>query len=169
MGRAFGEVMSISTSPRAALCPLLFLLAACSGNSAPSVEDTSKTGSPASSPVSAGATSKPARPMVQEEIPAAFLGVWDALTGTCDPASDLRMEIGPRAIGYYESHGEVTRVEVDNPSRIVVSLAMEGEGEKWQMAQMLTLSEGGRRLTPAAVSEEAETERLPLKRCDPEE
>ena len=30
------------------------------------------------------------------EIPARFHGVWDALTGTCDPASDMRVEIAKR-------------------------------------------------------------------------
>ena len=29
-------------------------------------------------------------------IPARFLGAWDYVEGNCDPASDLRMEIGQR-------------------------------------------------------------------------
>lgn len=102
---------------------------------------------------------------VAEEIPAGFRGVWDYVRGTCDPASDLRIEIGPRSIGFYESHGEVTRVEIDGANRIVVSLAMEGEGEKWAMARRFTLSDDGQTLTPSAVDAEEQFEPMPLKKC----
>ncbi len=104
-------------------------------------------------------------PETVDAIPEAFLGVWDYVKGSCDPASDLRVEIGPRTIGFYESHGEVTRVEVDGPNRIVVSLAMEGEGERWTMARLFTLSEDGQTLTPAAADAGEQLEPMPLKRC----
>ena len=100
-----------------------------------------------------------------DTIPAAFLGVWDYVEGTCNPASDLRVEITPRGMQFYESYGEVTRVEVDSPQRIVVSLAMEGEGEKWQMTRRFTLSEDETTLTPSAVDEE-QFEPMPLKKCE---
>ncbi|HAN88805.1 MAG TPA: hypothetical protein DCQ48_05640, partial [Erythrobacter sp.] len=100
-----------------------------------------------------------------ETIPAAFRGVWDYVEGSCDPASDLRVEIGPETMQFYESFGEVTRIEVAGPQDIVVSLAMEGEGETWEMARRFTLSDDGRRLTPAAVGDD-QFEPMPLKKCE---
>ena len=103
-------------------------------------------------------------PGAADTIPAAFLGVWDYIEGTCNPASDLRIEIKPESMHFYESIGEVTGVEVEGADRIVVSLAMEGEGEKWEMSRAFTLSQGGERLTPTAIGDE-QFEPMPLKRC----
>ena len=90
---------------------------------------------------------------------------WDYVEGSCDPASDMRVEIGPKTMQFYESHGDVTGVEVGSPQDIVVSLAMEGEGETWDMARRFTLSDDGRTLTPAPVGEER-FEPMPLKKCE---
>jgi hypothetical protein len=56
--------------------------------------------------------------------------VWDARTGTCDPASDLRLDIGEDSITFYESVGTVESVR-DDGGTTMVTLAMEGEGERW--------------------------------------
>ncbi|MEQ5787536.1 hypothetical protein J3454_06485 [Erythrobacter sp. NFXS35] len=77
-------------------------------------------------------------------VPARFHGVWDAAKGTCDPASDLRVEIGPDRIEFYESAGEVTGVIEEN-GRIMADLALQGEGETW--TNRLALSLDGDRLT----------------------
>ncbi|MCA0909676.1 hypothetical protein [Qipengyuania gaetbuli] len=145
----------------------LLLLAACSD---PVRDADRQDGGDAAMPVEPGggpgdgAAPMP-EPVVTDEIPVAFRGVWDSVQGTCDAASDLRIEISPKAIGFYESRGEVTRVEIDNPDRIVVSLAMEGEGEKWEMARQFTLTENGTILTPRSVNEE-QFKPVPLKRCE---
>ena len=145
----------------------LLLLAACSD---PVRDADRQDGGDAAMPVEPGggigdgATPLPGA-LVSDDIPEAFRGIWDYVEGTCDPASDLRIEIAPKSIAFYESRGEVTRVEVDNPDRIVVSLAMEGEGEKWEMARQFTLSENATILTPRSVNEE-QFEPMPLKRCD---
>ena len=76
------------------------------------------------------------------------------------------MEILPTTFQFYESHGDVTRIEVDSPEKIVVSLAMEGEGEQWQMARMFTLSDNGQTLTPSAVDPEEQFEPTPLTKCE---
>jgi len=76
-------------------------------------------------------------------IPARFLGVWDAETGTCDPASDLRLEIAPQSIGFYESLGTVTAVTERKNGSVVIGLAMEGEGEKWEQTITLELIRSG--------------------------
>ena len=106
----------------------------------------------------------PPQAVTADTIPQAFLGVWDYVEGSCDPASDLRVEIEPTSMQFYESYGEVTRIEVDSPERIVVSLDMEGEGETWEMARVFTLSNDGRTLTPGSVGED-DFEPMPLKKC----
>lgn len=98
------------------------------------------------------------------EIPEAFHGVWDYVKGSCDPASDLRMDIGARAIEFYESHGTVTAVEDATADAVTVTLAMEGEGETWETKERFTLSDGGKTLTPRMVADQAGAP-MPLKRC----
>ena len=98
-------------------------------------------------------------------IPARFQGIWDYVDGTCNPASDLRIDIQPRAIGFYEAHGDVEAVRIENADSIVVDMAMEGEGEKWTMKRRFTLSQGGARLTPTSADGD-EFEPMPLKKCE---
>lgn len=145
----------------------ILLLAACSGpaEDAPASRD-GETAIPVEPDGGIGDGAKPLpQPTLAEEIPEAFHGTWDSVRGTCDLRSDLRLEVAPKSIGFYEARGEVTRVEIDDPARIVVSLAMEGEGERWQMVRQFTLSENGTILTPRSVDEE-QFEPIPLKRCD---
>lgn len=100
-----------------------------------------------------------------DTIPDAFLGVWDYVEGTCAPESDLRVEITPTAMQFYESFGEVTAIEIDGPDRIIVTLSMEGEGETWEMTRVFQLADGGQTLIPSALDEEA-YEPMPLKKCE---
>lgn len=131
-------------------------LAACSQSedaATPEVADTTAVPTPA-----------PSSETEANSVPAAFLGVWDYVKGTCDPASDLRIEIKPQAIEFYESHGDITRVAVESPDAVVLDLAMEGEGETWTMQRRFTLSNGGETLTPTGFEDE-QFEPMPLKRC----
>lgn len=100
-------------------------------------------------------------------IPARFHGVWDAETGTCDPASDLRLEVGPREVGFYESHGDVTKVAEPGDGSAAVTMAMEGEGEQWTATLHLALvgSGAGERLTLRHDDGRPATPILKLKRC----
>ena len=104
-------------------------------------------------------------PVQQAEIPERFRGVWDYVEGSCDPSSDLRIKILPRAIEFYESHGTITGVLVESPDVVIIELAMEGEGEKWTMQRRFTLEDGGTRLLPEAVDDD-QFEPMPLKRCE---
>ena len=81
-------------------------------------------------------------------IPARFHGVWDAEGGSCMAASDLRLEVEAREIGFYESRGTVTGVSETADGAAAITLAMEGEGERWDMAVTLahTGSGAGERL-----------------------
>ena len=96
-------------------------------------------------------------------IPTRFLGVWDYVEGACDDASDLRMEISPRRIVFYESVGDVTAVNVANDNSITVQLNLSGEGETWTENLKLDLEQGGERLVPSAV--EGDYEPMPRKKC----
>lgn len=96
-------------------------------------------------------------------IPAAFHGAWDWTGGNCLEYSDLRMEIGPQRIQFYESLGTVEAVRSDGDS-LTVELAMEGEGEKWEQTTELALVEGGALLE--TVHEDPSGQgKMRLKRC----
>lgn len=120
----------------------------------------------AAAPDTADATEAPAATASGKAgaMPAAFLGVWDFVEGNCEPASDLRIEIKPRSIEFYESHGDIQSVTVESPDVVVLDLAMEGEGETWTMRRRFTLSNGGETLTPTGFEDET-FEPMPLKRC----
>ena len=100
------------------------------------------------------------------EIPARFHGVWDAVTGTCDPASDMRVEITGRRIEYYESVGDVSGMGSEGDDAIA-DLVMEGEGETWVQPTRLSLEttpEGERLRISDALKPESPDD-LPRKRC----
>lgn len=129
-----------SNTARSLLMIAGLALVACGGE--PSGEapeaDASPTAAPA--PVASAPTPPPA---TAATIPARFIGVWDAETGTCNPASDLRLEIAPRSIGFYESLGTVTAVTESRDGSVVIGLAMEGEGDKWDQTIKLDLIRSG--------------------------
>lgn len=139
-------------------------LVACGGE--PSGEapeaDASPTAAPA--PVASAPTSPPA---TAATIPARFIGVWDAETGTCDPASDLMLRIARDGIGFYESHGTVTRVTEDAAGRATLDLAMEGEGDTWDTTMTLSLKGQGadERLLVPFEDSGGKPAPLTLKRC----
>ena len=146
--------------------PLLFAaalaLAACgSGQSEPGAP-------PEASPTVAATMSTPA-PSPAAAIPARFIGVWDAETGSCNPASDLRLDIAPATIGFYESQGTLTRIAEGVDGSTVVELAMEGEGETWEMTMTMSLSGTGAAerliVQHKAQAGEPVPEPLRLKRC----
>ncbi|MGB3710539.1 MAG: hypothetical protein WA985_02505 [Erythrobacter sp.] len=97
-------------------------------------------------------------------IPRRFHGVWDYAQGTCDPASDLRVEIEDDRITFYESLGEVDEVTVRSASEVAVELDMEGEGESWENTLLLTLSDDGETLTPRNA--DGSDNPMPRTRCD---
>ncbi len=99
-------------------------------------------------------------------IPQRFQGVWDYEGGTCDPASDLRMEISPSEILFYESIGLVKKVKPDGDA-ILVTLAMEGEGETWEQVTRFALSGSGkdRRLHSTDADEPKSVDEYPSKSC----
>ena len=71
-----------------------------------------------------------------------MIGVWDYIEGTCDPASDLRLEIAPDHLTFYESYGTVQSVTRDGDD-VTFALTMEGEGETWEESLTYRLAENG--------------------------
>lgn len=99
-------------------------------------------------------------------IPEGYHGVWDAVSGSCDPASDLRVEIAGQRIIFYESVGQVTGMS-SRGADAVAELAMEGEGERWTRSLRMTLtgSPPNERLVLADALETPRGEPIPLARC----
>lgn len=98
-------------------------------------------------------------------IPVRYHGVWDYVEGTCDPASDMRMEIDGRQIVFYESAGTVTGTSIEDGDAIV-ALDMEGEGETWKNSLRLSLVDGGERLHVTDGSAPKAPSEFPRTRCD---
>ena len=150
------------------LIPALSLVMAAAACSDPAPTDTETAPVETAIPVEpdGGIGDGAGPPMASRDtIPASFRGVWDIANGACNPASDLRMDIRDDEIEFYESMGNVTSVEVENPDAIVVSLAMSGEGESWDVTSRYVLSEGGAVLTPFETEINPQYKPIPRKRC----
>lgn len=152
------------------IMPLFFVLgiAACGSEA----EAPAEVATPAAENVSTVAedggdtVADPVDDALANRIPTRFQGVWDYVGGKCDPASDLRMEISGSEILFYESIGQVTGVSGEG-DEIVVTLAMEGEGETWEQATRLALvGEGSDQRLETTDGELPRTvDEYPSKRC----
>ncbi len=153
--------------PLLCLLPLAIGLAACQPEPDQTGEDVAAT--PTAIPVEPdGGTGAGAPPLAEVQattIPEKYRGTWDADAGSCDAASDMRMEIGAQGIDFYESHGDVTAVKPGGKDGIIVSLAMEGEGEEWNIERRLDLSADGKILSTSDAGAPPDQKPLSLKRC----
>lgn len=133
---------------------------------APAASETPALAAPDPAPGTPPAPSPEASAVAEGAIPERYRGVWDAVSGSCDPASDLRVEIEGRRIVFYESVGTVTAIQRRGEDA-VADLAMEGEGERWTRALRLTLSgeDGEERLVLADALETPGGTPIPLRRC----
>lgn len=154
------------------IMPLIFLLglAAC-GSEAEAPADTAPAAEATAAPTDdsaddTGDAGETVEDALANRIPTRFQGVWDYVGGSCDPASDLRMEISGSEILFYESIGQVTGVSGEG-DEIVVTLAMEGEGETWEQATRLALvGEGSDQRLETGDGEQPRTvDEYPSKRC----
>lgn len=136
---------------------------ACSGESSPPPSAPAPSrpavvaAAPASAPASAALPAAPAsrasapasapRPQVLQEVPVAFRGEWNTRLADCGSArNDSRLRIHARRLRFHESEGPVTRVEVPQPSDIVVTVRLTGEGQQRLSTRRLRLSADGQRL-----------------------
>lgn len=102
--------------------------------------------------------------MSDNRIPTRFLGVWDFVDGTCARESDLRIEVSPREVMFYEAVGSVTKVSNDDAATFV-TLMMDGEGEQWEEEYALSLSDDGSVLTAQFTRNDTPNPPMPRKRC----
>ncbi|MHA7819981.1 MAG: hypothetical protein ACX930_10080 [Erythrobacter sp.] len=146
----------------------LLALAAC--GSEPEAPATSDTPIPVEPDGGIGDGAGPPEQAVDgalaNRIPTRFHGAWDYVDGTCDPASDLRMEISGSEILFYEAIGMVTEVSPEGGD-VVVTLAMEGEGETWEQRTRFSLVGDGadQRLETSDGDEAKAPDDYPSKRC----
>ncbi|MCP9221352.1 hypothetical protein MKP08_01130 [Erythrobacter sp. LQ02-29] len=151
----------------AVIVALGLAMAACQVDADPPSEDvaTTATAIPVEPDGGTGAGAGPPMVVQADTIPQKYRGVWDYSGGNCHPASDLRMEVGPRTITYYESQGTVKAVKPGGKDGIIVVLAMAGEGEQWTTTQRLDLSADGKTLTPSDAQAPADHKPMPRTRC----
>lgn len=142
----------------------LFALAACGSDPVPATsEPETASSTPAPQPVE---TATPVEETLANRIPTRFHGVWDYIEGTCALESDMRMEISGAEILFYESVGQVTAVTAEEDD-VVVTLAMEGEGETWEQRTRLALTGEGpeQRLETSDGEAPKRVDEYPSKRC----
>jgi hypothetical protein len=147
---------------RLALIALALTLAACESESQQEVAAPVDVTTSSSAPAIAATTEldTPA----SNTIPVQFLGVWDAEAGTCEPSSDMRLEISEDSITFYESAGTVQTVREDEGTTMV-TLAMEGEGERWTQTYGLRFFDAGTSLMVIHPEHPEEAEQYIRKRC----
>ncbi len=96
-------------------------------------------------------------------IPARFHGAWDYVDGSCNPTSDLRVEVSADRVIFYESVGEVEGVS-SGTDGTEVTLAMEGEGQNWDSRFRLSLQGNPERLVMQNIEYPSDPTNI-RKRC----
>ncbi|MEO0589592.1 MAG: hypothetical protein AAFZ11_03415 [Pseudomonadota bacterium] len=99
------------------------------------------------------------------QIPVNFRGTWDYEGGMCAPESDLRLDVEASAITFYESYGELVRVERVDPFAVSLELEMTGEGETWTQTLGLRLVNARMGLMVMDEQSPGEGEELIRRRC----
>jgi hypothetical protein len=154
----------VRTVRKLSLIAIALLLAACEQQQgdAPAAGETP----PLVTDQTEGDTPPERTPEPLSVIPDRYHGAWDAVSGSCAPASDLRLEIEARQIVFYESVGKVTATRSEGADAIA-DLAMEGEGEEWFRSVRLKLAgtPDGERLQLVDAIERPDGEPIPLRRC----
>lgn len=136
----------------ASLCAAL-LLAAC--NRTPEAQPETVTVEPAApepAPAPAAATidekmlsAEPA-PGNDNRVPEPFHGTWDESPASCREASEVRLVIGAEQLRFHEGTGQVETVRVVADNDIVLRVAMQGQGQRWQATERYALSADGSEL-----------------------
>jgi hypothetical protein len=158
---------------------VLFLMAACGNpnggsDDSPSDSEASETSKPVEPDGGIGNGAGPpgdnvnaAGTALANRIPTRFHGAWDYVEGSCSLDSDMRMEISGSEIMFYESIGTVTATEAEGDD-VIVTLAMEGEGETWEQQTRLSLvGEGADQRLDTSDGEAPKTgDEYPSKRCE---
>lgn len=142
------------------LAPLA-LLAACADD--PAAPEAAPSATPSATPA-APTPSARASAAQAAQIPAAFVGLWDAEQGQCAQWSDAQLTVEPTHLQFYESSGEVTAVAQPDADTIIVTMTMSGEGETWKETSTYRLLDGGKVLE-ATFNQGGGGEPFRRKRC----
>ena len=124
---------------------------------APDATPTSSLNVPPPAPMAKLGAPKP--------VPAKFQGTWDFVDGNCAANSDLRIEVGTNSVLFYESRGVVNGYDQPDGDTVILNLAMEGEGEKWEERFRMSLVEGGKFLEASEQSGYGAGQAMRRKRC----
>jgi hypothetical protein len=146
------------------LAPAL-LLAAC-GQQEATPEPPAETPIPVEPDGGIGDGARPPEAVAEATIPQRFLGVWDS--GDCSAGSEMRLEVTPGRLEYYESVGTLTAIEAASGGDVLATLAMSGEGQSWRDTVRLQLTEAGGRealLVLPGPDSELELRPVPRFRC----
>lgn len=75
-------------------------------------------------------------------IPARFHGVWDVMDnmGSCEEWSDMRLEIEPTRVIFYEGSSQVIKVSQQDDA-VILDIAGKAEGESFTSTISLRLNE----------------------------
>lgn len=103
-----------------------------------------------------------------ETIPAAIRGRWALKAADCTAkkGTDLTaLTIDATNLRFYESHGELARVEGRDANRIVADYKFSGEGVEWDRRMQLNLADGGKTLVRRDSGEGAAAGAMRYTRC----
>lgn len=98
-------------------------------------------------------------------VPARFQGSWDFVDASCGAESDLRIKVGTNSVQFHESTGVVNGFEQPDENTLVLNLAMEGEGERWEERFRISLVDGGKYLETSEQSGYGAGQAMRRKRC----
>ncbi len=161
----------------------LLLLAACSGGqddeSGP--EASSNVGplqkaerpAPAETPEADAEAKAPATAEADDQvdgktIPPAIRGRWALKAADCAArrGTDLTaLTIDATNLRFFESHGELARVQASDAGSIVADYKFSGEGEEWDRRMQLDLADGGKTLVRRDSGEGAAADAMRYTRC----
>ncbi len=135
---------------------LFLALGACVIFAACSAPKASDDAPPDTSSVAASASSAAASApeVASAELPAGFLGVWDA-NPACPATSDTKLTVTATDLTFFESGATIRKVTVKSATDAVVDADFSGEGETWTRSMHLELSGDGKTLTTDGGTDKA--------------
>ena len=101
-------------------------------------------------------------------IPPAIRGRWALKVADCKAkkGTDLTaLTIDATNLRFFESHGELARVQESDASGIVADYRFSGEGEEWDRRMRLDLADGGKTLVRRDEGEGAAAGPMRYTRC----
>ena len=93
-------------------------------------------------------------------IPPAIRGRWALKAADC-----AALTIDATNLRFFESHGELERVQQSDAGSIVADYKFSGEGEEWDRRMQLDLAEGGKTLVRRDSGEGAAAGAMRYTRC----